>query len=368
MPDLNGASDYKGAQFHTARWPADLDLADKHVAIIGTGASAMQIVPEIAERVASLTIYQRSAQWVRPIPRYQDAIPGGAKWLLKHLPLYASWYRFTMLWRYGDGLLPSLRIDPDWPHPERSLNRANDRHREDMTRHMEQELAGRPDLIEKCLPSYPPYGKRILLDNSWFKTLLGENVSLVTQGIDCLDETGIRTADGQHRAADVIVYSTGFKMTEMASRLNISGRGGVQLADVWADENLTAYLGITVPEFPNFFIMQGPNTGLGHGGSAIFQAECQANYIAGCLENIFANDLVSMDVKPEPLADWVAKVDAEHEQMIWSHPGMSTYYRNKAGRVFSVIPFRLVDYWGMTRKPDLADYEVVPRSAEAAPA
>ena len=363
MPVLEGADDYQGNKFHTARWPAGTDLKDKHVAIIGTGASAMQIVPEIVDDVASLSIYQRSAQWVRPIPRYQDAIPEGAQWLLKNIPLYASWYRFTMLWRYGDGLLPSLRIDPDWPHPERSLNRANDRHRVDMTNHMERELDGRPDLFDKCLPTYPPYGKRILLDNSWFKSLRKDNVELITTGIDHFDETGIETSDGQHRAADVVIYSTGFKITEMASRLNISGAKGLRLEGVWADENPTAYLGITVPDFPNLFCMQGPNTGLGHGGSAIFQAECQANYIAACLEKIAKDDLVAIDVKPEPLADYVRKVDAEHEQMIWSHPGMSTYYRNKAGRVFSVMPWRLVDYWAMTRTPDFDDYDLISKDA-----
>ena len=358
MPSLKGADDFQGTSFHTARWPSGTDLKGKHVAIIGTGASAMQIVPEIANDVASLAVYQRSAQWVRPIPRYQDALPEGAQWLLKNVPLYAAWYRFTMLWRYGDGLLPSLRIDPTWPHPARSLNRANDRHRQEMTRHIEQELEGRPDLIGKCTPTYPPYGKRILLDNSWYKSLRKDNVELVTEGIEHFDQTGIKTCDDQHHPADVVIYSTGFKITEMASRLNIAGLGGRRLEDAWADENPTAYIGITVPDFPNLFCMQGPNTGLGHGGSAIFTAECQANYIAVCLEKIVTEDLASIDVKPEALDDYVRKVDAEHEQMVWSHPGMSTYYRNKAGRVFSVMPWRLVDYWSMTRSPKFENYQL----------
>jgi len=358
MPVIKGADDFDGPLFHTARWPDDLDLAGKHVAIIGTGASSMQIVPEIADQVASLSIYQRSAQWARPIAHYHDAITDGAQWLLQHVPLYAAWYRFAMLWRYGDGLLPSLRIDPTWEHPERSLNRANDRHRVEMTDHMKRELGGRQDLIDKCLPTYPPYGKRILLDNNWYATLLKPNVELVTTGIEGLDQTGIATDDGQHRAADVVIYSTGFKLTEMAARLNIRGRQGLRLEDVWADENPTAYIGISVPEFPNLFVMQGPNTGLGHGGSAIFQAECQAHYIVSCLQRMATEGLAAIDVKQAPLDDYVRAVDAEHQQMIWSHPGMSTYYRNSAGRVFSVMPWRLVDYWTMTRAPDFEDYVV----------
>jgi len=362
MPTIKGADDFTGPLFHTARWPKDLDLAGKRVAIIGTGASAMQIVPEIADQVASLTIYQRSAQWARPIPHFHDAISDGAQWMLQNVDLYAAWYRFTMLWRYGDGLLPTLRIDPDWPHPERSLNKINDRHRQEMADYMMQELEGRPDLIEKCLPSYPPYGKRILLDNNWFKTLRKPNVELVTDGISQITAGGIETTDGREIAADVVIYSTGFNLAKMAARLNLVGRNGLKLADLWADGNPTAYYGVSVPEFPNLFITQGPNTGLGHGGSAIFQAECQAHYIAQSLAKMVRDGIAAIDVKQAPLDDYVQRVDAEHNQMIWSHPGMSTYYRNAQGRVYTVMPWRLVDYWNMTRAPDFENY-VVTRAA-----
>ena len=134
----------------------------------------------IADRVASVTVYQRSAQWSRPVAGYSDPITEGAQWLLAHLPFYVQWYRFNMFWRYGDGLLPFLRKDPDWPHPERAVNKGNDRHREELTDFILSELKDRPDLIEKCVPTYPPYGKRILLDNGWFRTLTKPNVELVT--------------------------------------------------------------------------------------------------------------------------------------------------------------------------------------------
>ena len=140
--------------------------------MIGTGATAMQLVPAIADRVASITVYQRTAQWARPVKGYSDPITEGARWLLAHLPFYVQWYRFNMFWRYGDGLLPFLRKDPDWPHPERAVNKGNDRHREELTNFILSELKDRLDLIEKCVPTYPPYGKRILLDNNWFKTCL----------------------------------------------------------------------------------------------------------------------------------------------------------------------------------------------------
>ncbi|MHC4048477.1 flavin-containing monooxygenase [Bradyrhizobium sp. 25ACV] len=355
---FNGEDKFKGTILHSALWSDDIDIDGKHVAVIGTGATSMQLVPSIAGRVASVTVYQRSAQWARPVKGYSDPISEGARWLLAHLPFYVQWYRFNMFWRYGDGLLPFLRKDPAWPHPERAVNKGNDRHRQELTDFILSELQGRPDLIAKCVPTYPPYGKRILLDNNWFKTLTRPNVELVTDAIDHFDQSGIVTADGRHRPADVIVVSTGFKVTEMAARLNISGRNGKDLREAWANDNPTAFLGLTVPDFPNFFCMLGPNSGPAHGGSVIFQSECQSRYIAACLAEMIEHDVAAIDVRPDVLDDYVRKVDAEHETMIWTHPGMSTYYRNSSGRVFSAMPWRFVDYWRMTHDPDLGQYRL----------
>jgi len=353
---FNGEEDFAGTIFHSALWSDDIKVDGKHVAVIGTGATAMQFVPSIADRVGSVTVYQRSAQWSRPVAGYSDPITEGARWLLAHLPFYVQWYRFNMFWRYGDGLLPFLRKDPNWPHPERAVNKGNDRHREELTDFILSELKHRPDLIEKCLPTYPPYGKRILLDNGWFRTLTKPNVELVTDPIDHFARDGVVTSDGKLRPAEIIVVSTGFKVTEMAARLNITGRDGKRLADVWAGDNPTAYLGLTVPEFPNFFCMLGPNSGPAHGGSVIFQSECQSRYITACLVDMIEHGIAAIDVRQEVHDRYVREVDREHEQMIWTHPGMTTYYRNSRGRVFSAMPWRFVDYWKMTHDPDLSLY------------
>ncbi len=182
--DFKGQEEFRGLRLHSAAWTDDLKVGGKHVAVIGTGATAMQLVPTIADRAASVTIYQRTAQWARPVEGYSDPISEGAQWLLAHLPFYAQWYRFNMFWRYGDGLLPFLRKDPAWPHPDRAVNKGNDRHRQELTDFILSELKDRPDLIAKCVPTYPPYGKRILLDNGWFRTLTKPNVELVTDPID----------------------------------------------------------------------------------------------------------------------------------------------------------------------------------------
>jgi len=359
VPDIAGLEGFRGLKFHTSEWPQGLDFAGRRLAIIGTGASAMQIVPSVAGSVAQLDIYQRSPQWARPIARFHDALSEGAQWLLQHVPYYAAWFRFSMLWRYGDGLLPFLRKDPAWPHPERSLNRVNDKHRQEMLDYMLAELGDRQDLVAKCVPSYPPYGKRILLDNGWFRTLRRPNVELVTEPIARIAADGVVTRDGRRRPADVLVLSTGFRMTQMTARLNVTGAGGRNLRDEWGDDDATAHLGITVPGFPNLFITQGPSTGLGHGGSAICQAESQARYICAMLARMIERGIAAVDVRREVHDAFVAEVDRRHAELIWTHPGMSTYYRNRHGRVVSATPFSLVEYWAMTHEPRLEEYRLL---------
>jgi 4-hydroxyacetophenone monooxygenase len=355
---FKGEEDFQGLILHPALWSDDIRLDGKRVAVIGTGATAMQLVPSIASRVASVTVFQRTAQWARPVEGYSDPITEGARWVLAHLPFYVQWYRFNMFWRYGDGLLPFLRKDPAWPYSDRAVNKGNDRHREELTEFIRSELKDRPDLIDKCVPTYPPYGKRILLDSGWYKTLTKSNVELVSHGIDRFTRDGILTEDGKERPFDIIVVATGFKVTEMAARLDITGRGGKNLRDKWADDNPTAYLGLTVPEFPNLFCMLGPNSGPAHGGSVIFQSECQSRYISACLVGMIERGIAAIDVRQDVLDDYVHRVDVEHEAMIWTHPGMTTYYRNKHGRVFSAMPWRFVDYWAMTHDADLERYQL----------
>ena len=355
IPAIPGLATFQGAAVHSAEWPEDLDLKGKRVAVIGTGASAMQIVPTIAPDVAHLTVFQRTPQWIRHIPRFQDAMTPGARWLLENVPFYAQWFRFTMLWRYGDGLLRTLKRDPDWPHPDRSMNRMNDRHRQQMAAYIEDVLKDRPDLLAKCMPGYPPYAKRILLDNGWYATLCRPNVTLVTDPIARITPTGVQAR--AHHDADVIVLATGFQVFQNAARLNVTGRHGT-LADQWAGDDPKAYLGITAPGFPNFFILQGPNTVLAHGGSAIFISECQARYIAGAIMGMLDRGIAAMDVRQDTHDAYMARVDAEHRDLVWNHPGMTPWYRNPAGRVAAAIPWSLVDYRTMTDRPDFNDYHL----------
>ncbi len=360
-PDIKGLESFRGSVMHSARWRDDVVLDHQSVAIIGTGASCMQIGPAIADRVDRLTIFQRTAQWVRPVPRFHERVGEGVQVLLQREPYYSRWYRFLMMWRYGDGLLATLRKDPNWPHPHRSVNKNNDRHREQMTRHIHEVLGERQDLIAKCVPDYPPYEKRILLDNGWYETLLKPNVTLVTEAIAEVEPTGIRLGGGSCIDTDVLILATGFDVSRNASRLDIRGCGGLGLADKWAG-GIGSYLGMAVPGFPNFLMMHGPNTLSAYGGSAMFISETQARYIALMVLEAVKSGIAALDVRPELYEDYINRVDAEHDQLIWTHPGTTPYYRNAFGKVRTLLPWRMVDYFAMTQRPDFNDFDIIMNS------
>ncbi|WP_226369816.1 flavin-containing monooxygenase [Pseudonocardia oceani] len=360
VPDLPGLDGFRGTVVHSTRWPADLDVTGRRVAVVGTGASAMQTVPAIVDRTASLTVFQRSPQWAAPAEGYFDPIDDDARWLFENVPLYRTWYRLRLAWTWNDRVHPSLQVDPAWEHPDRSLNAVNDGHREYFTRYIRSELAGRPDLQAKAVPTYPPYGKRMLLDNGWYRALTRPHVELVTEPVTGFTADAVRDATGILYRADVVVLCTGFQVNRFVAPLQVRGRGGADLHEVWGDDDATAYLGMTVPRFPNLFLMYGPNVNPGAGGSYMFIAECQARYIGDALRRMREHGLGAIECRPEVHDDYVAKVDAAHDRMVWSHPGMSTYYRNSAGRVVTNTPWRVIDYWDMTRTADLADFHVEP--------
>ncbi len=359
-PQLAGLETFQGPAFHSARWPDGLDVRGKRVAVVGAGASAMQIVPAIVEQVAALDVYQRSPQWIMPNANYFRSVDDSVHWLMEHVPYYREWYRFRLSWAWNDRIHDSLQKDPDWPHPERSLNAVNDSHRVMFTKYIERQLAGRPDLVEAALPTYPPFGKRMLQDNGWYTALKRPHVELITSGVRALTAAGVVGDDGTERAADIVVLATGFRV-ESPIRYEVVGRDGRRLSDVWGDDDPRAYLGITAPGFPNLFFMYGPNTNLGHGGSFIFLAEAQIAYIADALAQLINAGAGSLECRPEVHDRYNAELDDAHQRMVWTHTGMDTYYRNSRGRVVSTMPWRVVDYWAMTRHANLDDFVVRPR-------
>jgi 4-hydroxyacetophenone monooxygenase len=358
IPDIPGLNTFAGPVFHTGRWDHTQSVAGKRVAMIGTGASGMQTGPSIAPEVEHLTIFQRTPHWSVHNPNYHARVSPGKIWALKHIPFYDKWYRFLLFWASSDGLHASLQIDPDWPTPDRSLNATNQQFRELLTAHITKELGGRTDLLAKVIPPYPPYGKRMLRDNHWYRMLTRPNVELVTERIDRIDPDAIVTRDGARHPADMIVLATGFQAGRMLWPMETRGRAGDTLRDRWGDDDPRAYLGITAPGFPNLFMLYGPNTNLGHGGSIIFHAECQIHYIMQALREMLEDGIDSLECRQEPHDAYNVKVDAAHRNMVWSHGGVGNWYKNARGRVIANSPWRLVDYWAFTQAFSRADFVV----------
>ena len=357
VPEVDGQESFAGPAFHSARWDHDVDLAGRRVAMIGAGASGFQIAPTIAPEVDHLTVFQRTAQWMFPNPNYHATVGPGVRWALRHLPFYGRWYRFLILWPGCDKGLEAARVDPDYPDQQRAVSEMNELTRQMFTDWIVSQVSDDPELVAKVVPDYPATGKRTLQDNgAWLGALTRDNVDLVRTAIDHIEPEAVVTVDGERYPADVLVYATGFRATEVLFPLSIVGRDGVDLRTMWG-ERPAAYLGITVPGFPNFFCMYGPGTNLAHGGSLIFHSECQMRYITQCLEALIAGGHRTMEPLTERYEDWHERSQREMRGLVWSQPSIEhSFFKNSAGEIHVLSPWRLVDYWTWTRQPDLTDF------------
>jgi 4-hydroxyacetophenone monooxygenase len=357
LPAIDGQQDFTGPAFHSAEWDHSVDLRGKRVAMIGAGASGFQIAPTIAPDVDHLTVFQRTAQWMFPNPNYHADVGPGVQWALRHLPFYGRWYRFLLFWPGCDKGLEAARVDADYPDQQTAVSQINEITRIMFTEWIRSQVGDDPDLLAKVLPDYPATGKRTLQDNgSWLQALTRDNVELVRTGIDRIERDAVITDDGTRHPADVIVYATGFQANKMLWPMTVVGRDGEILSERWG-ERPSAYLGITVPGYPNFFCMYGPGTNLAHGGSLIFHSECQMRYITRCLELLIANGHRALEPREDKAADWHDRSQAEMRKMVWSQPSVKhSFYKNEFGEVYILSPWRLVDYWTWTREPNPDDF------------
>lgn len=364
IPDVPGRALFNGPSVHTAHYPdAGLDLTGRNVVLVGNGASAMQVAPAIVDDVASLTIVQRTPQWIAPFPKFMQSIPGPLQQLLQSVPLYRQWYRLRLSWAFNDKLYEALQQDPAWHGKGRSINAINDAHRRHLTGYMKSELGDRQDLLVDVLPDYPPFGKRMLLDNGWFRALARDHVHHVNGSVVEVRPDSVVTSDGVERQADVIIWATGFDVVHLLAPMKITGIGGRDIHDDWNGDDARAYLGTVVPGYPNLFCLYGPNTQFGHGGSLISVLERQMHYVMSLLEQMFAKNLATVDVRQDVHDAYNAEVDDRHSRMIWTYPGVENYAQNSKGRIVVNNPFRIIDVWGMTETANLADYNCTPFEA-----
>ena len=357
LPKIPGLETFAGPKMHTAGWDTSVDLKGKRVAVIGTGASAAQLVPAIADEVAQLTVFQRSKHWVLNNPDINVNVNDNVRFALRAIPHYKEWFRFRVYWFSGDGLYGNVKREADWPNQDVSISAQNDAVRNYALHYIHTKLAGRPDLIEKIVPDYPIFGKRIVLDadGGWLDTLVKPNVTLETRGIDHIEKEAVVLKDGTRVEVDVLALATGFEITKVAGNLDIVGKGGCRIQEDWGEDAPYSYLGVMAPGYPNFFFVLGPNSAPNHAAGVNMVIEAQINWMVETLDLMVAEKAREVEPTIPAYNAWNEKVAAQMRQMIWSHPKAKSYYLNSAGRNIISCPFRLADYWKWTRHPARED-------------
>ena len=346
IPDVPGLGRFKGAMFHSAHWDHSLDMTGRKVAVLGTGASAIQFVPAIAPEVERLTVFQRSAPWV--LPKSDRAYPERTKRLHARLPVLPSLWRRGW-WAWMESLVPMFTRQP--PRTARVMTVI---YRTLANLHRAGQLRGDPRLLAATRPNYAIGCKRVLITSDWYPTLRRDNVDLVTDPIREVVADGIVTEDGQHHPVDTILFGTGFTATEFLAPMEVEGRDGHTLAEEWAG-GAEAYLGITVPGFPNMFLLYGPNTNHGT-GSAIELIEAQARYAADAARLLATRAAERLEVRREVHDAFARELRERLDDSVWAT--CSSWYVTAEGRVTNQWPGTQTEYRRRTRAVALGDYHV----------
>ncbi|MBT8131559.1 MAG: NAD(P)/FAD-dependent oxidoreductase [Gammaproteobacteria bacterium] len=339
LPDIRGRESFAGTAFHSARWQ-DTDLQGKRVAIIGSAASAVQIVPQIAGTVAHLSVFQRTPSWI--IPRKDRAISGPFKWLLRSVPGAGRLYRW-MLFGIAELRWPSFR--------RRSV--ANRLGKWLGIAHLHRQVKDQA-LRDSLTPDYPIGCKRILRSDDFYPALTRDNVNLITDAIDHIEEHAIVTKDDRHHPVDIIIYATGFDVFNIAGGTEITGAHGHSLATQW-QTGIAAHRTVAVPGFPNFFMLQGPNSALGH-SSVIFMIENQVRYIIGLLQAMQKRNWQAVQPRLEACNAFNRRLERRLKKMIWAADCRS-WYKDATGKIFTLWPQTCTSYWFSMRRPDMSEYE-----------
>ena len=333
IPEIPGLSDFKGRVFHSAQWDHGHALEGERVASIGTGASAIQYVPEVAPKVDQLYVFQRTAPWV--VPRDDRPFTAVEQRRFARFPALAKAHRYRIY------LQNEMR-----GHAFRGGRRISDFVTKMATKYIESEVVD-PGLRAAVTPDYAPGCKRLLVSNDWYSTIQRDNVELVTDGIDRVVADGIVTSDGTHRSVDTIVLGTGFHATEFLAPMKVFGRGGLELSDLW-QQGAATHLGVLMHGFPNLFLLVGPSTALGH-NSIVFMIEAQMHYIMSALQHVRARGKTSVEVRASVQRRSYERVQRKLRGTVWTS-GCASWYQSAGGRNDTIWPSNTIDYWLRTRR------------------
>jgi cation diffusion facilitator CzcD-associated flavoprotein CzcO len=347
LPEIDGIETFQGEVFHSARWDHDLDLTGKRVAVIGTGASSIQIVPEIQKTLQAtgghLDVYQRTAPYV--LPRGDRTYGKLERLALKRVPGLQSLYRKAIYWG-RESFVPAFTLQPKLATPAKIL----------ALRNISKGIKD-PELRAKVTPTFEIGCKRMLISNTYYPALAADNVELVTDGIAKITGDAIVTADGVERPIDVLIVATGFYTTELPITEHLVGRSGKSLAATWRDSGMAAYKGTTVADFPNLFFIVGPNTGLGH-SSMVFMIESQVTYIREAIRTMRHNDYAVVEVNPEAQQDYNADIQRRMKRTVWTTGGCASWYLDAHGNNTTLWPRTTFAFRGLTKEFDVAAYQV----------
>nr|WP_246098121.1 NAD(P)/FAD-dependent oxidoreductase [Rhodococcus spelaei] len=344
VPDLPGIENFGGVAFHSARWNHDYDLAGKKVAVIGTGASAIQFVPEIVDRVGQLQLYQRTPAWV--VPRKNFSLPPRAQRVFRRVPLVRRAFRNVIYW-ISEGLAIGLNGHANLMAPLEKVAKKN------IARAIED-----PELQRKLTPHYRIGCKRILWSDDYYPALAKSNVEIVTDRIERVTEGGVVTADGTERDVDAIIYGTGFHVTDGFDSMNVVGVDGRQLVPYWNEHGIATHLGITTEGFPNAFFLLGPNTGLGH-NSVVFMIEQQIRYVMAAIRVVDDAGAEALTVRRAAQDRFNTDIQRRLSKGVWTNGGCVSWYLDAKGVNRTIWPGFTWQYWLRTRKVDPADFDLI---------
>ena len=358
VPEIKGQTGFKGPIFHSAEWQHDVSLQGKRVAVIGNGPSAAQFIPEVAKVAGHLTVFQRSPCHV--VPRNDEPYSALQKAMFKYIPGYRKFMRGLIYWSLESNFTAFNELKKT-RFLIKALNFSStltDQVEEHFNEHVTD-----PHLREILKPDYPVGCKRVVISDDYYPALHRDNVSVETAGIQQITDTGIDTVDGVNHQYDVIIYGTGFASTDFLAPMHITGKQKTDLNKVWKD-GAEAYLGITMPHFPNLFMLYGPNTNLGH-NSIIFMIECQANYVISAVKNMAKLNLKTLDLKANKMVEFADYLKARLATSVWEKE-CDSWYKNEAGKVTNNWPDFTYIYKDATQKINLEDYDVTPTPNRAA--
>ncbi len=342
-PEIPGFADFKGLSFHSANWNHEVKLEGKNIAVIGNAASAVQFIPQISKIAKSVTVFQRTANWM--LPKQDRLYKEWEKKLVMRFPFLLKMYRFR-LWMLGGGLYFLMGTG----------NGLLRRYYQNLTKKYIKEYITDEQLVNKLIPDFPMGAKRILFSDDYYEALNKDHVGLVTDSIKRIQKDGVKTDNGSLHICDVIVYATGFKTNPFLMGLDIRGKNGLTIREAWQDGPRN-YLGMTVSDFPCMFMMYGPNTNLGH-NSIIIMSEAQAGYIAQAVSAIEEKGWHSLDIKKKVLDTYFDNIQSRLRQMIWTKIETS-WYKSANGNIPNNWPGRTMEYTWKTRKVNFSDYNII---------